>query len=341
MIEISFISIDSAKKIINGLDLLPFQEYFWWNIVEKGFGKECKLLLLSDNGNNKLLMPLFFHKLGPFLRVGSPLRGTHTPHIDPIVLSEDVDTNFQQIYIKKVLLFLLKNGADWIEFTYANHQIFNGLNAADFLVETPSTSILKTNLSEDVLWNGMQGRARNLVRKAEKFDLVANFLDSKKHNVDLFYSMLEETFKKSGNKPPHSKEFYTFLVDSLIASNNLLFLSIEKESKVVAMGIFMFNNNEINFISGTSTQIGNKYGANNLMHWEVIKFASTNNIKQYNFGGLGISSIDKFKRSFGGNDVEYKRYILMKPFVQFLFNTAMKIKNILSFIRQEFKRFKR
>ena len=141
MIEISFISIDSAKKIINGLDLLPFQEYFWWNIVEKGFGKECKLLLLSDNGNNKLLMPLFFHKLGPFLRVGSPLRGTHTPHIDPIVLSEDVDTNFQQIYIKKVLLFLLKNGADWIEFTYANHQIFNGLNAADFLVETPSTSI--------------------------------------------------------------------------------------------------------------------------------------------------------------------------------------------------------
>ena len=34
-------------------------------------------------------------------------------------------------------------------------------------------------------------------------------------------------------------------------------------------------------MSGTSTSIGNMYGANNLMHWEVIKFASNKNIKKY------------------------------------------------------------
>ena len=94
------------------------------------------------------------------------------------------------------------------------------------------------------------------------------------------------------------------------------------------------DDNEINFISGTSSPIGNKYGANNLMHWEVIKYASTHNIKQYNFGGLGIPSIDNFKRSFGGNDMEYKQFIWMKPFVKILFGYLMKIKFFLFYIRK-------
>jgi len=334
MIKVSLISTYTAKNLIKNHILDSFQEPYWWEIVEDGFGKKCKIILVSDKGKNIILVPLYFHKFGPILRIGSPLRGTHTSHVNPIILSEDVDINSHQIYIEKVVLFLLSIGADWIEFTFENHKIFAGLNKINFIVEYPLTSILKTNLNKDTLWDGMQGRARNLVRKAKKNSLTVKFLDSNLDNIDIFYNMLEETFKKSGVIPPHTKKFYVFFINRLIASNNLLFLSVEKEFKIVAMGLFMFNKNEINFISGTSSLIGNKYGANNLMHWEVIKYASTHNIKQYNFGGLGIPSIDNFKRSFGGNDVEYKQFIWMKPYVKFLFNYLMKIKKIIFFIRK-------
>jgi lipid II:glycine glycyltransferase (peptidoglycan interpeptide bridge formation enzyme) len=340
MIKISLININSSRGLLKDYMLNSFQEPFWWEIIEDGFGKNCKIALVSDNGKHKLLIPLFFHKFGPFLRVGSPLRGTHTSHINPIIISEDVDINSQKKYIHEVFQFLLKFGADWIELTFENHKMLNGLNEVNFLIEYPLTSILKTNLDEDSLWKGMQGRSRNLVRKAQKNNLTIKFLDSSMDNIDIFYDMLKETFKKSRTNPPHSKEFYAFLICTLIASNNLLFLSVEKESKNVSMGLFMFNNNEINFISGTSSPLGNKYGANNLMHWEVIRYASTHNIKQYNFGGLGIPSIDNFKRSFGGNDVEYRRFIWMKPLVKVLFNFLIKMRNFLPQTRQFFNRKK-
>ncbi len=335
MVNVSFINIDDAKEILSNSYVGLFQEPFWWQIVEDGFDKECKVALVSENGSNKVIFPLFFHKIGPILRVGSPLRGTYTPYLDFIILSEDVSVSDQKFYLSKIVESLLTKGADWIEIgcKSTRDEIFCNLKENGFNIESPSTIILKTNVEKDILWNNMQGRARNLIRKAKKNGLMVNFLNSDLNNIHIFYSMLEDTFRKSGQNPPHSKDFYILLLDRLINSRNLLFISICKGVEVVAMGIFMHNANEIHFMSGTSTREGNKYGANNLLHWEVIKFASKNNIKQYNFGGLGIPTIDKFKRSFGGVEVEYRRYIWMKKPVHLAFNFLMRIKNAIRLLK--------
>ena len=166
----------------------------------------------------------------------------------------------------------------------------------------------------------MQGRSRNLVRKAYKFGLTVDVLNGDVKNVESFYSMLNNTFRKSGKRPPHSIDFYKLLASSAINSSNLLFLSIKKDSDIISMGMFLYNLNEIHFISGASTSEGNKYGANNMLHWEVIKFACKNGINNYDFGGLGIPAIDKFKRSFGGVESHYQMFAWMKPSVRLLFN---------------------
>ena len=331
MIKVSFISIDAAERIINNTSLGLFQEPFWWKIIENGFNKKCKIALVNKDGINQLLIPLFSHKIGFIHRVGMPLRGTYTPYMDFVKLLADIDNETQEECLLEVVNTLLKEGVNWIEITclFEKESIYKGLENVGFSTENPSTIILNTNKSEEDLWLDMQGRARNLVRKAEKNEISIEFLDYELKNIEVFYSMLENTFIKSGQKPPHSKDFYIFLVNELIASGNLLFVSIQKDMKVVAMGIFMYNHSEINFMSGTSTRVGNKYGANNLMHWEVIKFASKNKIKKYNFGGLGIPSIDKFKRSFGGYEAGYIRYVWMKPHVYLLFNVLIWVKTKL------------
>ncbi len=332
MINVSFISIEDAECLIDGIHLDLFQEIFWCKLVEQGFNKKCLIALVSDNGVNKLLMPLFIHKVLFLYRVGSPLRGTYTPYIDFIKLSNSLCKSDQKKYLHEIVQSLLEKGVNWIEITCLSkrEEVFTSLENMEFDVERPSTMILDTDKSEEALWAGMQGRARNLVRKSEKNNLKVPFLDCEEKNVKLFYSMLKNTFEKYKKTPPHPEEFYILLTRRLIKSGNLLFVSIKKDTDVVAMGMFMYNSSEINFMSGTSTREGNKFGANNLMHWEVIKFASNNNINQYNFGGLGISSIDKFKRSFGGYEVGYSRYIWMKPSVNLLFKIFIWVKSNLT-----------
>ena len=336
MMSVSFISINDAELIINNSSIGLFQEPFWWRVIEKGFNKKCKVALVSIDGINQLLIPLFFHKFGYIRRVGIPLRGTFTPYLDFVELLSGIDDKTKEACLLEIVNRLLKDGAHWIEITcsFENETIYKSLKKLGFLIDKPSTIILDTHKNEKDLWQGMEGRARNLVRKAEKNELNINFLSNDLKNIEIFYYMLESTFIKSGQKPPHSKAFYTLLIKDLIDSDNLLFISIKKDLDVVAMGLFMYNNNEINFMSGTSTNLGNKFGANNLMHWEVIKFASKKNIKKYNFGGLGISSIDKFKRSFGGNEVSYVRYVWMKAHIYLLFNLLIWFKaRIISPIR--------
>ncbi len=322
MVEFKFISIDDSKKLLKDESLNLFQELFWWQILEIGFKKKCKVALIIDDNENKALLPLFFHRFGPILRVGSPLRGTFTPYIGFIWLSNNINDKHKIKYLKVIIDALVDYGANWIELSCNsdNKSNYDDLLSLGFTFKDAKTILINTAQEEDILWMGMQGRARNLVRKAHKFGLQVKFLGSDLKNLDLFYSLLEETFNKSGQRPPHSKTFYKLLIQKLIISNNLLFLSIIKESNVVAMGVFLYNSEEIHFISGTSNSIGNKFGANNLMHWEVIKFASNSNIMKYDFGGLGISSIDKFKKSFGGVEGSYSNYIWMSPKIKFIFS---------------------
>jgi predicted N-acyltransferase len=322
MTQVKYITIDDSKKLLKNESLNLFQELFWWQILEIGFKKKCKVALIIDENENKALLPLFFHKIGPILRVGSPLRGTFTPYMGFIWLTKNINDKQKIKYLKLIIDSLVKYGANRIELSFgSNKKSFNeNLLSLGFNFKNAKTILLNTEQEEEILWMGMQGRSRNLVRKAQKFGLQVKFLGSDLKNLDLFYSLLEETFKKSGKRPPHAKTFYKLLIQKLIISNNLLFLSIIKESNVVAMGVFLYNSEEIHFISGTSNVIGNKFGANNLMHWEVIKFASNSNIKKYDFGGLGISSIDKFKKSFGGVEGSYSNYIWMSPKIKFIFS---------------------
>ena len=333
-IQVQLVSLQEAKKLVSGLNLDLFQELFWWKLIQSSFDKKCKIAIISNNHQTEALLPLFFHKIGPLIRVGSPLRGTFTPYINFIWLSHNLEIVQQQIYIKKIAEFLIEDGIRWIELSFSNYRenLYEGLIELNFTNSLSKTLILNTDKSEEDLWKGMQGRARNLVRKAEKSALKVKHLNSDFKNIDLFYSLLENTFAKNNTKPPHSKSFYELLIEKLIESNNLLFLSIEKDAKIIAMGIFLYNSTQIHFISGTSNSVGNKLGANNLMHWEVIKYASRNNINKYDFGGLGIDSIDKFKKSFGGYEDYYLVYTWMTPLVKFLFNSLEWVASKFRFI---------
>ena len=99
MIKVSFIGVKEAERLISDIHLNLFQEIFWWKLIEQGFNKECLVAVVSDNNVNKIIMPLFIHRILFIYRVGSPLRGTYTPYIDFIKLSDNIDKNDQKKYV--------------------------------------------------------------------------------------------------------------------------------------------------------------------------------------------------------------------------------------------------
>ena len=116
--------------------------------------------------------------------------------------------------------------------------------------------------------------------------------------------MLTETFYRQGINIPHSKEFYLTL-EELFKKDKLFCLTAYCSSEIIGKVIFLKNEYQLIYFSGTSTSKGLKTASNSLLLWEAIKFASNNNIRVFDLGGIGMKSIDKFKRSFGGKNKEF------------------------------------
>jgi len=75
MAQVSLISVNNARKYLKNYTLNSFQEPNWWGAVESGFGKKCKVALVSDKGESKILLPLFFHKISFFFAGWMPFKG--------------------------------------------------------------------------------------------------------------------------------------------------------------------------------------------------------------------------------------------------------------------------
>ena len=80
-------------------------------------------------------------------------------------------------------------------------------------------------------------------------------------------------------------------------------------------------------MSGTSNEKDLKSTSNSSIQWAAIKAALNDSVKKYDMGGLGIKSIDRFKRSFGGKETTTYRWIyrkslfnIVEPIARYAFN---------------------
>ena len=109
-----------------------------------------------------------------------------------------------------------------------------------------------------------------------------------------------------------------------VSENNkrVLKLGIKYQDQIIASGLFPFDENSIYFWGAASWIEFQHLLPNELIHWEVIRFALKNNIKVYNMCG-GNS---QFKNKFGGEDVPHLTYAMsLIPFLGNLRNLYTKI----------------
>lgn len=157
--------------------------------------------------------------------------------------------------------------------------------------------------SEDLIWQNITGKHRNMIRKAEKNGVTIH------HSKDL---ALMEEFRRIYNATMDSdsaEEYYYFnpeFYDSIhedLRENYEMFYA-ECEEKIVAMSIMIFANGRLNYHLSGSDYAYRKVAPSNLLLYEAAKWGCASGMKTFHLGGgvgSGEDGLYKFKAGFNRN----------------------------------------
>ena len=293
-----------------------YHQRVWIEAVSVGFNCTFKYLRSFDSSGTLALTPFMHKKKGPFSLLGSPLSGMYTEFSGPL-FSNRVDKVTRRSIIASQHTYV-SVGQQYVELgikgpcNIDNHwgAELEKLNYSP--VSRPSL-LIDLSLGDEITWSGFKGRARNMIRKAEKAGLVAHTITPSQDWVEEYYDLLKQTFERQGLSAPHPLSFYR-QIETLVDQGLAICVDVLIEDKIAAGAIFLVDRSRIMYFSGVATRDGMRLAAPSLIQWHAMQQATSNNILDYDMGGLGVESIDKFKRSFGGSEIQHLRWIYRSTF---------------------------
>lgn len=163
-----------------------------------------------------------------------------------------------------------------------------------------STPIINLQHGKDEVLRGMNGKSRNLVRKALKQRLTLEVL-SDARQVDNYYPLILATMARSG-KTALAYEFYADLLDTLGPLDMARLFLAKYEGATVAAGIFLFFSDIVYYWSGAAIDQYSHMVPNYFVQWQLIEFALGWNCKSYDMLRVtpDLPGITMFKTKFGG-----------------------------------------
>lgn len=302
-----FLTAEDNKEPITWPERSIYDSQRWGKILRDGFN--CKISRLSVFDGNKLVayFPITFKKKGVFLIGGSPLRGTHTEFGGSIEASEQTFEIMQ--FVNQ---FLNQRKFSWFEFSFAesSEKIRQAMQKIGYTYETRESSVVNLRNSPESLFNQLNGSTKRQVRKALRNELRVEFLNQKNNVV--YMRLVEQVYKNQRRKPSFQIEFLDSIYTNLKPSE-FLHCGIFKRNELIAGALFFIHSGRLVFVSGASNEIGKSLGANSLLQWFAIEYGCKKNFSEYDLGGMGIKTIDRFKKGFGGEKVLYDRFVYSTP----------------------------
>jgi hypothetical protein len=179
-----------------------------------------------------------------------------------------------------------------------------GTSLQDFGLEEHSTASFIIPLegrSPETIWEGMEGRARTAIRKAEKLGVEVSWATSAS-DVHKFYQLHLETFRRTGLDPFPSDFFSKMFLHGWSR-----FALASYQGKTIA-GVNIASYRDTSFyMSGASSAEHQETNATYLLQWAAIQDAQKRGVRFYEVGedlsdspNEKLKQISRFKRAFGG-----------------------------------------
>jgi hypothetical protein len=288
------------------MDATIFHTVEWNRIITEVFGVKNVVILAKREGKPIGFQILYEYRgPGPRTVYRSPDFGLETVYGGPIVIGGLAD----EANVKKEIIRQceMQARAVIIDIYFPPSCDTDFLNEIGYDCKPFYTSILSLEGSEEDLWKGFHQKTRNSIRKSQK-EGVEVIRNGRKFLCD-YYEMLKETLGPQGVRIL-PKAFYEKVLDELEPKNMAKLFIACHNGKAISGGIFLFYKDFVYYWHGASFKDYLYLSPNQLIQWELLKFAKENRFKQYDLLYIdpdGYPGIARFKMRFGGETKKYYR----------------------------------
>jgi len=180
------------------------------------------------------------------------------------------------------------------------HNLFNIeiLNEMQYSTEIRKEAVLNIISNEDKMWMNLKGRTRRAIRKSVKNGV--QLYEGKDSDLDKYYEMVCETYKRSNSQPPPKKlifEAYRILFPVKMIK---LFFA-EYNGELIAALMPTIYKKKIYYWGGADLGTHRNLQPMSFLFWELIKWAKSNHHQKLDFLGIDNPRFEKFKCSWGGS----------------------------------------
>jgi len=150
------------------------------------------------------------------------------------------------------------------------------------------------------VYSNFDKTAKKNIRSAEKKIIIRDDLD-----IQVLIDAINQTFSAQKRNAPDMNNLIIDIARECKKHNSgKLLAAVDTDGNVHACSYFVYDDQKFYYlISGSNPQYRTS-GAQSLIIWEAIKFASTVS-KEFDFEGSMIEGIEKFFRQFGGKPTVY------------------------------------
>lgn len=283
-------------------DIYYMSEYYkMYELNGDGIGK---LFVYYDNNEKLAIYPFMMRNIDGY-NLNDKYFDIETAYGYGGPIANCLDSNFIKNFEECFMDYCKKNNivAEFIRF----HPLIKNENIFNSDIEVLHNRItVHLDLVRDIerIWSeDIKSKNRNMIRKAEKNGL------SVQESTD--FQTFKEIYSSTMDKV-HADNYYYFnecYYENIKENSNYTLLNVKKDDLVIASAVFMGCGDYFHYHLAGSLKEYLKFGPNNLLLWEAIKYAHKKGYKKMHFGGGLNDSLDdnlfKFKRSFSKNTANF------------------------------------
>lgn len=266
----------------------------WLNLLQRTHHVSVERLGIFDGDTLRGLFPILRRRRGPFLRIGSPVNGTSTPYLGPLVPDELLPTTlalFDDI--------ARRERAASVHLSFPHPINLGAIESLGFQVRQRVTLMLPlAGRTSAELWQGLKKNCRAHVRQAEQRGV--EIVEAHDPDIlDAFWALEQKVFRRRKQRAPNPRRFYTALWDTLRPSGQMNVFVARCAGHIVGVQINGWYQDKLYGLYGAVDDDYRRCSPGNLLEWHLIDWAAKQGMKTYDMIDGTDAGWGEFKRSFG------------------------------------------
>jgi serine/alanine adding enzyme len=296
---------DIEKFLSNNLLNNIFQSVFYFRLCYKGTISKPYYIIYEENGVIKGVMLVniqnYFGNMLKKVASRSVIIGGPVVSDLNIEVTEKIFSFYKETLPGEVIYTQIRNIYDM---AYCDSLLSDaGYKRIDHL-----NYLIELDNSEEELWGKVYSKRRNEIRRAAKEGVQVKEIDYKTE-FNISYNILFQVYSRAKLPLPYKEYFFNAL--NLSYGCFRIFGAYFDGGLIGFMYALCYGNRVYNWYAGSMANFHNKY-PNDIITWEVIKWAKNNGYHLFDFGGAGHPKkeygVRDFKKKFGGSEVNFGRY---------------------------------